>query len=202
MPPGDGRRGAPALHRSLLSVLPEEKKQPSEDRGRHQRPGQLRQDPDLRALRAWSPTYRRKSWAQALVNHGINDPAFALLLSETFPRERRTRHVVYPDVVPALERVHTDHRLALLLQLVCLRPQGFQTPHAVLRQKRSLSHQNTASLDGARDPPTRVRLEVMDRQCVQPSLPSRTPHCLSQRVLAAPFDRIGQTQKIVLRVGP
>lgn len=49
-----------------------------------------------------------------LADHGIDDPPFVALLAETFPRERRTRHVVYPDVVPALERTRRRYRLALL----------------------------------------------------------------------------------------
>ena len=74
----------------------------------------LGDDPNLRALRAWSSTYRRESWARALVDHGIDDPPFAERLSETFPRERRARHVVYPDAEPVLKEARKTFRLALL----------------------------------------------------------------------------------------
>lgn len=74
----------------------------------------LGDDPNLQALRAWAPTYRRESWARALVEHGIDDLPFAERLAETFPRERRARHVVYPDVEPALQKVCKTYRLALL----------------------------------------------------------------------------------------
>ena len=65
-------------------------------------------------MRAWAPTYRRESWTRALVEHGIDDPPFAERLAQTFPRERRARHVVYPDVGPALQEARKTYRLALL----------------------------------------------------------------------------------------
>jgi putative hydrolase of the HAD superfamily len=74
----------------------------------------LGDEPNLRALRAWAPTYRRESWTRALVEHGIDDLPFAERLSETFPRERRALHVVYPDVEPVLKEMRKTFRLALL----------------------------------------------------------------------------------------
>lgn len=71
-------------------------------------------DEDLRTLRAWAPVYRRDSWHQALRQHGIDDLDFASELGEIFGVERRKRHVVYDDVLPALEHVRQSYRLGLL----------------------------------------------------------------------------------------
>ena len=65
-------------------------------------------------MRGWAPAYRRDSWHQALRQHGIDDLDFASELAEIFGVERRKRHVVYDDVVPALEHVEQSHRLGLL----------------------------------------------------------------------------------------
>ncbi len=71
-------------------------------------------DPSLRVLREWAPTYRRESWTRALAEHGIEDPPFAERLAERFPIERRALHVVYPDVEPALRALQGTYRLALI----------------------------------------------------------------------------------------
>ena len=44
-------------------------------------------DPDLVALREWTPTYRHESWARALAEHGVNGPALAALLAARFQEE-------------------------------------------------------------------------------------------------------------------
>lgn len=71
-------------------------------------------DPNLTALREWAPTYRHESWAQALADHGVDDPAFAEVLAARFQVERRSRCIVFPDARPALEDVRQTHKLALL----------------------------------------------------------------------------------------
>ena len=71
-------------------------------------------DEPLRTLRAWAPVYRRDSWHQALRKHGIDDLDFASELADVFGVERRKRHVVYDDVLPALKHVETSYRLGLL----------------------------------------------------------------------------------------
>jgi len=68
----------------------------------------------LAALRAWAPHYRRQSWRDALLEHNIDDIDLAGELAETFPHRRRRRHVVYPDVRPALDGLRRSYRLALL----------------------------------------------------------------------------------------
>lgn len=70
--------------------------------------------PDLTALREWTPRYRYECWAQALAEHGVNDPSLAELLAAKFQEERRARHAVFPDARPALEDLRRTHKLALV----------------------------------------------------------------------------------------
>jgi putative hydrolase of the HAD superfamily len=72
------------------------------------------EEPNMRALRTWSPTYRREAWRLGLVDEGIDDIALAEELAERFPLERRTRHEVFPDVEPALAELRESHTLALV----------------------------------------------------------------------------------------
>lgn len=71
-------------------------------------------DPPLAALRAWAPAYRREAWSGALAEHGVRDPAFAERLAAAFVAERGARHLVFPDVVPALTALQSRYRLALV----------------------------------------------------------------------------------------
>ena len=66
------------------------------------------------ALRRWSPTYRRATWSRALEAQGVHDSALADALAERFAAERRARHRVFPDVVPALSELRERYGLALL----------------------------------------------------------------------------------------
>ena len=70
--------------------------------------------PDLAALRERVPAYRHESWARALVEHGVSDPALAELLAARFQEERRARHIVFSDARPALEDLRQTHSLALV----------------------------------------------------------------------------------------
>ncbi|MHC4646673.1 MAG: HAD family hydrolase [Planctomycetota bacterium] len=72
------------------------------------------EDPTLETLRTWSPRYRQETWLGALTEHGVDDVAFAAFLSERFQEERRSRHVVYCDVEPALKKLRGTYKLALL----------------------------------------------------------------------------------------
>ncbi|KPL25329.1 MAG: hypothetical protein AMJ75_01190 [Phycisphaerae bacterium SM1_79] len=72
------------------------------------------EDPNLDVLRDWSPRYRVEAWYRALMVYGVNDRSFAGRLAAVFQRERRARHVVYPDVEPVLTKLRQTHRLALL----------------------------------------------------------------------------------------
>ena len=74
----------------------------------------LGDDPNLKALHAWAPTYRRESWFRALVEHDIHDLPFAERLAATFRRERRTRHVIFPDAIPVLNNLQGTYQLGLV----------------------------------------------------------------------------------------
>ena len=71
-------------------------------------------DPQLAALRAWAPTYRRAAWSRALADYGVYDAPFAAELAETFPRERGARHVAFTDAAPLLRTLQGRYRLAVL----------------------------------------------------------------------------------------
>jgi putative hydrolase of the HAD superfamily len=70
--------------------------------------------PDVRALREWSPTYRRESWRLALADQGIDDLALAAELAERFGEERRARHEVFADVADALAGLAESRPLAVV----------------------------------------------------------------------------------------
>lgn len=69
---------------------------------------------DVRALREWSPSYRREAWRLALADHGVNDAQLAEALAERFGAERRARHEVFADVAGALNRLAESHSMALV----------------------------------------------------------------------------------------
>jgi putative hydrolase of the HAD superfamily len=69
---------------------------------------------DLAILRDWAPSYRRNTWYESLCKHGIDDIGFSLILGETFPQNRRKRHIVYNDVLPVLEDLKKTYFLGLL----------------------------------------------------------------------------------------
>jgi putative hydrolase of the HAD superfamily len=69
---------------------------------------------DLRAMREWTPTYRREAWAAALRAQGVEDEGLAERLSDRFAKERRARHVVFEDAEPALVALRDTHVLAIL----------------------------------------------------------------------------------------
>jgi putative hydrolase of the HAD superfamily len=69
---------------------------------------------DERALREWSPNYRREAWRLALADQMIDDSDLAEELGEQFPAERRARHEVFADVAPALTQLQKSHTLAVV----------------------------------------------------------------------------------------
>lgn len=73
-------------------------------------------DPNLTALRAWVPAYRRQTWGDALAAQGVSDAALTLAdeLSAAFMRERRARHVVFPEVADVLHALRGRYRLGIL----------------------------------------------------------------------------------------
>lgn len=72
-------------------------------------------DPHVRGLREWAPAYRRGAWRDALAARGVpGDAALVDTLQAAFERERRARHILFADTLPALERLKGRYRLALL----------------------------------------------------------------------------------------
>jgi phosphoserine phosphatase len=71
-------------------------------------------DREVRALREWSPTYRREAWRLALADQGIEDATLAGELGEQFGVERRERHEVFADVADALATLRGTYSLALV----------------------------------------------------------------------------------------
>ena len=71
-------------------------------------------NPNLIALRKWSPTYRLQSWSNALKEFGIDDDTLAEQLSETFQTERRKRHIVFDDAQNVLDELRKQYQLALV----------------------------------------------------------------------------------------
>lgn len=74
----------------------------------------LGDDLSLSVLRRWAPDYRCQSWAQALLEFGVEDLRFAQELSEIFVKERRGRHFLFPEVVDSLLRLRTQYRLGII----------------------------------------------------------------------------------------
>lgn len=71
-------------------------------------------DPRLEPLARWLPQYRLRAWSLALQHHAIDDESLALELADAFRRERRARHLVYPEALAVLDDLAGDYRLALL----------------------------------------------------------------------------------------
>lgn len=69
---------------------------------------------EVRALREWSPEYRREAWSFALADQGVDDAQLAEELGERFAVERRARHEVFADVETSLSRIGRSHRLGLV----------------------------------------------------------------------------------------
>jgi len=68
----------------------------------------------IRWLREWSPSYRRDTWALALADQGIDDPALAQELGERYGIERRARHETFADVEAALDALDGAWALGLV----------------------------------------------------------------------------------------
>lgn len=71
-------------------------------------------NPNIRWLREWSPTYRREAWRHALADQQVDDADLAEELGERFAAERRLRHQVFADVAAVLGDLSGSHTLALV----------------------------------------------------------------------------------------
>lgn len=54
-------------------------------------------DPNLNTLRDWAPYYQREAWLRGLNAEGVDDPALAEELGVVYRRERRKRHLLFPE---------------------------------------------------------------------------------------------------------
>jgi len=71
-------------------------------------------DPSLVQLRQWMPDYRQRSWAAALTEVGIDDPALAAEVAEFFVSDRSRRHVVFAESEQVLHQLKKNFRLGLI----------------------------------------------------------------------------------------
>lgn len=78
-------------------------------------------DADMTRLRQWASVYRQASWQRALNAFDINNPEFADRLSLEFRRQRETRHILFNDTGPVLNRLQGCFKLGLITNgLSCL----------------------------------------------------------------------------------
>src|SRR5256885_7869293 len=70
--------------------------------------------PELRALRAFVPSFRVAVWSEALAAVGISDQGLAAELVETYRTTRRARQLLDAEAEPILGALARDRRLALV----------------------------------------------------------------------------------------
>lgn len=77
--------------------------------------GNFRDDTeDFRKLARIVPQYRKDAWTFGLKALGIDDEELGAELAELFPKIRRTKHYVFDDTYPVLEKLKNDYKLLLL----------------------------------------------------------------------------------------
>lgn len=68
----------------------------------------------LRELHRLAAPYRINAWRRALLDCDIDDEKCARELSRRFPRERRKRHILFPEALSVLRELCNDYRLGLI----------------------------------------------------------------------------------------
>jgi putative hydrolase of the HAD superfamily len=68
----------------------------------------------LARLRDWSADYKIRAWTDALRDLSIDDNALAAELAQFFERDRRARHVVFPESLQVLGELKGEYKLALI----------------------------------------------------------------------------------------
>jgi len=68
----------------------------------------------LQLLASYKSFYQFTSWYNSLKEFKINDKAFAGVLSEMFRRERRKRHLLYPETIEVLDNLASEFQLGLI----------------------------------------------------------------------------------------
>ncbi|HYR80563.1 MAG TPA: HAD family hydrolase, partial [Candidatus Dormibacteraeota bacterium] len=71
-------------------------------------------DPTLTRLRDWSADYKVRAWSDALRNMKIDDDPLAAELAQFFERDRRKRHIVFPETLRVLSELKQNYKLAML----------------------------------------------------------------------------------------
>lgn len=71
-------------------------------------------DPRLKPLQGWAPEYRLKAWSAALAEFDVEDSQLANELADTFIKERRTRHIAFPETLSVLEKLRGNYPLGLI----------------------------------------------------------------------------------------
>ncbi len=68
----------------------------------------------LQLLASYKKFYQFTSWYNSLKEFNINDKVFARKLSEIFRRERRKRHLLYPETGEVLDSLVSEFKLGLI----------------------------------------------------------------------------------------
>ena len=68
----------------------------------------------LARLRDWSADYKIRAWSNALRDLEIDDDALAAELAQFFERDRRARHVVFPETLHVLDELKKHYKLAMI----------------------------------------------------------------------------------------
>ena len=74
----------------------------------------LGDDATLARLRDWSAEYKIRAWTDALRDLSIDDDALAAELAQFFERDRRKRHIVFPEILRVLNELKQNYKLAML----------------------------------------------------------------------------------------
>lgn len=69
---------------------------------------------DLEALRKIARSYREGTWTNTLARFGVDDPQLAVKLASDFKRIRNTRHHLFPDAGPCLDRTGRTFAMGLI----------------------------------------------------------------------------------------
>ena len=69
---------------------------------------------ELAVLRRWAPIYRKQTWWNALLVHGVDDEALAEEMAECYPESRRRVHVTFPDTVETLDKLRGHYKLGIV----------------------------------------------------------------------------------------
>src|ERR1700730_14851891 len=70
--------------------------------------------PALARLHDWSGHYKIRAWTDALRDLSIDDDTLATELAQFFERDRRARHILFPESLRVLSELKEHYKLALI----------------------------------------------------------------------------------------